>query len=229
MEFIMDSIAADKEISLEILTPQSRATAVVVQTVPPERSDDFIEWQRGITSDASKFPGYKYTEVYRPVPNSGGEWVTVVHFESNRLLEAWIQSSARQKWVDDLKERFGDFTLKRVGGFDDWFSSHGKDSDQKIPDWKMVLTVVAALYPTVMLLSYFLNPFLKFLPFPGQMLIGNFASVCFLQWIGMPLLTACLSFWLKPSGTTGLGVNLAGLSVILAGIGLLLWVFVHVG
>jgi len=32
----------DREISLEILPPQSRATAVVVQTVPQERSDDFL-------------------------------------------------------------------------------------------------------------------------------------------------------------------------------------------
>ena len=58
--------STDREISLEILSPRSRSTAVVVQTVPSERSDEFLEWQRGITRDASHFPGYKYTEVYRP-------------------------------------------------------------------------------------------------------------------------------------------------------------------
>ena len=180
---------ADREISLEILPPQSRATAVVVQAVPRERSDEFLDWQRGITRDASLFPGYKYTEVYQPAPGAKAEWVTVVHFENNPLLEDWIKSPVRKKWVDDLKKRFGDFTLKRVGGFDAWFP--GVDSaDEKIPDWKMVLTVVAALYPTVMVLTYWLlTPFLKPLPFSAQMLIGNIASVSFLQWVAMPLLT----------------------------------------
>ncbi len=225
----MDNTAADRDIGLEILTPEDRSTAVVVQTVPLERSNDFIEWQRCITTGASQFPGYKYTEVYRPAAGSDDEWVTVVHFESNQSLEAWIQSPARQKWVDDFKKSFGDFTLKRMGGFDAWFSGAGKNADQKVPGWKMVLTVVFALYPTVMLLSYFLTPFLKFLPFSGQMLVGNFASVCFLQWVGMPVLTGCLSFWLRPSGSMSPVVNLAGLAGIVAGISLLLWVFIRLG
>ena len=218
----------DGEISLEILSPQSRATAVVVQTVPPERSDEFMEWQRGITRDASLFPGYKYTEVYQPAPNTTDEWVTVIHFESNPLLEAWIKSPVREKWVEDLKKRFGDFTLKRVGGFDAWFSGVEGEAE-KVPDWKMVVTVVAALYPTVMILTYWLlTPFIKFLPFPGQMLIGNIASVAFLQWVAMPLLTRRLSFWLRPTKTTGLGITLAGLAGILASLALMLWLFTSV-
>lgn len=219
----------DREISLEILPPQSRATAVVVQTVPPERSDEFLKWQRGITRELSHFPGYKNTEVYQPAPDGKDEWVTVIHFESNRLLEAWIKSPVRQKWVDDLTQNFGDFTLKRVGGFDAWFSGVDCDSE-KIPDWKMVITVVAALYPTVMVLTYWLlTPFIKFLPFPGQMLIGNIASVAFLQWVAMPLLTRRLSFWLRPTKTTGLGLTLGGLAGILASLALMLWFFISVG
>ena len=200
----------------------------MVQVVPPERSDEFLKWQRRITRDASHFPGYKYTEVYQPAPGAGDVWVTVIHFESNPLLEDWIRSPVRQKWVDDLKERFGDFTLKRVGGFDVWFSSVQR-ADEKIPDWKMVITVVAALYPTVMLLTYWLTPFLKPLAFPGQMLIGNIVSVSFLQWIAMPLLTGRLSFWLRPTKATGLKVTLAGLAGIVVALALMLWVFISVG
>ena len=220
---------ADRGISLEIIPPQSRVTAVVVQSVPSERSDEFLEWQRGITRDASHFPGYKYTEVYQPAAGGKDEWVTVVHFESNPLLEAWIKSSGRKKWVDDFKKRFGDFTLKRVGGFDAWFSDVDGDNE-KIPDWKMVIIVVAALYPTVMVLTYWLlTPYIKFLPFPWQMLIGNVVSVAFLQWVAMPLLTRRLSFWLRPTKTTGLGITLAGLFGILGSLALMLWFFISVG
>lgn len=56
----------DREIPLEMLPAQSRASAVVVQTVPLERSDEFLEWQQGITRYATHFPGYKYTEIYQP-------------------------------------------------------------------------------------------------------------------------------------------------------------------
>ena len=154
--------------------------------------------------------------------------MTVVHFESNVLLEAWLNSPVRQKWVDDLRERFGDFTLKRVGGFDSWFSDV-ESADEKIPDWKMVITVVAALYPTVMFLTYWLTPFLKPLPFAGQMLIGNIASVSFLQWIAMPFVTRRLSLWLRPTKATGLGVSLAGLAGILAALALMVWFFIGVG
>ncbi|OQY47727.1 MAG: hypothetical protein B6240_05485 [Desulfobacteraceae bacterium 4572_87] len=98
------------------------------------------------------------------------------------------------------------------------------------PDWKMVITVVAALYPTVMALTYWLlTPFIKFLPFPWQMLIGNVASVAFLQWVAMPLLTRRLSFWLRSTKTTGLGITLAGLSGILVSLALMLWFFISVG
>ncbi len=218
----------DHEISLEILSPQSRATGVVVQSVPPERANEFLEWQRGITQAASHFPGYKYTEVYQPTPGSRAEWVTVFHFETNSLLEDWIESPVRQKWVHDLKKRFGDFTLKRMGGFDTWFSSV-TGATEKIPDWKMVITVVAALYPTVMLLTYWLNPFLEALPFPARMLIGNIVSVSVLQWVAMPLLTRRLSFWLRPTKAAGLGITLAGLAGILAGLVLMLRLFISVG
>ena len=54
----------DRDISLSILSPQSRVTAVVIQTVPPERADEFPEWQRGVTREASHFPGYKYTDCH---------------------------------------------------------------------------------------------------------------------------------------------------------------------
>lgn len=220
----------DREISLEILSPQSRATAVVVQTVPPERSHEFLEWQRGITGDASHHPGYKYTEIYQPSPGTKAEWVTVVHFESNALLETWLNSPVRQKWVEEFKTRFGDFTLKRVGGFDAWFSDVDGTDNEKIPDWKMVVTVVAALYPTVMVLTYWLlTPFLKPLPFAAQMLIGNIASVSILQWVAMPVLTRRISFWLRPTKATGLGITVAGLAGILAALGLMLWLFIAVG
>ena len=218
----------DQEISLEIFSHQSQISAVVVQTVAPEKSDEFLQWQRGITRDASLFPGYKYTEVYQSAPGAGAEWVTVAHFESNALLEDWLKSPVRLKWVDEYKKRFGDFTLKRVGGFEAWFQGV-ECGGEKIPDWKMVITVVAALYPTVMLLTHALNPLLKSLPFSAQMLIGNIASVSFLQWIAMPLLTRRLSFWLRPTKTTGLGITLGGLAGILACLALILWLFISIG
>lgn len=60
----------------------------------------------------------------------------------------------------------------------------------------MALTVLLALFPTVMLLTIFVGPVVDPLGFSFSMLVGNALSVSILQWIVMPLLTRRLAPWL---------------------------------
>jgi hypothetical protein len=75
-----------------------------------------------------------------------------------------------------------------------------------------------ALYPTVMVLTY-LNPFMRNLSLPVQMLISNLLSVTLLTWLVMPTVTRLLSFWLgAPMGdwkkeALGLGTVALGLGM----------------
>jgi len=60
------------------------------------------------------------------------------------------------------------------------------------PAWKQALTVLLALYPTVMALSY-VNPLMSNFSLPLQMLSGNILSIALLTWLVMPWVTQ--GFW----------------------------------
>ena len=59
------------------------------------------------------------------------------------------------------------------------------------------LTVLLALFPTVMLLTIFVGPLTSPLGLAASMLIGNAMSISILQWVVMPRLTRGLDPWLR--------------------------------
>ena len=193
----------------------SRASAAIVQQVPPAARDWFVNWQQGISAVAEGFDGYQGTDVYPPAHGQGNEWVAVVHFEDDQSLERWIHSRERAEWVDRLHAKVGEFELTTLrGGFSDWFASLTKDRGGVAP-WKMALTVLFGLYPTVMLLSIFVVPYTSVLGLAFSMLIGNALSVAALQWIVVPALEVPLGPWLKADSTKK-SISWAGLIGLVA-------------
>jgi antibiotic biosynthesis monooxygenase (ABM) superfamily enzyme len=202
----------------------SRASAVVVQRVPAAGADWFLEWQRGIAVAAERFAGYRGTDVYPPADGGRDEWVVVIHFDDEKSLRGWLDSPARAGWVEKLRGRLGTFELKALpGGFGPWFAGLARGPAAP-PSWKMVLTVLLGLYPTVMLLTLFPGRFTRPLGLALAMLIGNALSVSILQWFVMPVLTTLLAPWLRPPADKQRVYSLAGLVlvlVLLAGLALL--------
>ena len=183
----------------------------MVHRVPPTAVKEFKEWQRGITATAEEFPGYEGTDLYPPNNPQSEEWITVIHFEDDDSLQKWIDSAERAQWIEKLGGAIGKFEMKRLaGGFSAWFSGAQKTAKEPTLGWKMALTVLFGLYPTVMLLSIFVSPFTNPLGFAISMLIGNALSVSILQWIVMPVLVRILTPWLEANGRTRRVLSLAG-------------------
>jgi antibiotic biosynthesis monooxygenase (ABM) superfamily enzyme len=173
----------------------ARASAVVVQRVPSGAADWFMEWQRGVHAAAEGFTGFQGTDIYPPPAGQGDEWVATIHFDGENTLQAWLTSKVRAELVEKLQAKVGDFELKTLpGGLGPWFAG----SDKGPPGWKMVLTVLLGLYPTVMLLLIFVGPSIEKLGIAVSMLISNALSVSILQWGVMPVLTFALGPWLRP-------------------------------
>jgi antibiotic biosynthesis monooxygenase (ABM) superfamily enzyme len=194
----------------------SRASAVVVQRVPPAAADWFMEWQRGISAAAETFAGYQATDVFPATEGHGDEWVAVIHFADDKSLQQWLGSEQRAQWVEKLRGKLGDFTLKTLpGGFGPWFAGLGRRPDDAPPSWKMGLTVLFGLYPTVMLLTIFVGPLTRDLGVAVSMLIGNALSVSILQWGLMPLLTSLLGRWLKANGKQNRALSIGGACLLL--------------
>jgi uncharacterized protein len=200
------------------------ASAIITESIPPERRDDSLRWVRGITRAAESVPGYRETNVLPPLEADGRDWITIIHFQTRSELEAWIDSEVRAQWVERFHREFSDFTLHQVqGGLSSWFSQ------QRLPGWKMALTVLLALYPTVMLISLVIMPWLGRLPLAASMLIGNMISVSALQGILMPRLNRRLAFWLKPAALIDRRSNLLGVLFVVGTILFTLVLFIVLG
>jgi antibiotic biosynthesis monooxygenase (ABM) superfamily enzyme len=188
---------------------------VVVQRVPPGLADWFMEWQRGISAAAEASPGYQGTDVFPPAEGQQNEWVVVLHFDDNTSLRQWLDSPVRAQWVDRLRARAGEFELNALpGGFGAWFAGLARGQDAAPPAWKMVVTVLLGLYPTVMLLSLFPGRYTQSLGMAVSMLIGNALSVCILQWAVMPVLTKLVAPWLNANSDKQRIQSILGLFLI---------------
>jgi uncharacterized protein len=203
---------------------RSDASSVIVHHVAPENVEQFWQWQNGITAAVEKFPGYHNTEVYPPADQSQSQWVIVIHFEDRQSLDHWIDSPERAEWVAKLDRNIADYKLKRLNeGFGPWFASEFGESTAQIPaGWKMALSVLLGLYPTVMLLTIFVAPYTNRFGLAVSLLIGNAMSVSILQWLVMPTLTRVLKPWLNaPVTKSRLGFTLAvsvGIAATLIGL-----------
>jgi uncharacterized protein len=176
----------------------SRSSAAVVQRVPPAAEETFLEWQRAASLAAERFPGYSSTDLYPPVAGRGDEWVVLIHFQDEASLSRWLDSPERARRVEELRAKVGDFDLKTLeDGFGPWFVRQGQAEPAAPTAWKMALTVLLALFPTVMVLTILVGPLTSPLGLAASMLIGNAMSISILQWVVMPRLTKKLDPWFR--------------------------------
>ena len=202
----------------------ARASSVIVQRIPPDASAAFMEWQRGISADAAKCPGYQTTELF-PAVGEQEEWVAIIHFDDPQTLQHWLDSAKRAEWVAKLPCKNTDFRLTMLpSGFGGWIAGLNEDG-QRLPHWKMFLTVLLGLYPTVFLLSVFLLPHTKRFGLAIAVLIGNAASVSFLEWWGMPVISRALRPWLRANKKEDRNLSVIGLILVLAALGLMTYLF----
>jgi antibiotic biosynthesis monooxygenase (ABM) superfamily enzyme len=203
----------------------SGASSVIVHRVPPDGAERFLEWQRGISAATAGLPGYQATDVYPPTEGQQ-EWVVIVHFADPEGLQRWLGSPLRAEWLAKLHGPEADFQVKTLpGGFGAWFTGLLGRPEATVPrPWKMALSVLLGLYPTVMLLTLFVGPYTDRFGLAASMLIGNALSVSILQWAVMPVLQIMLGPWLRAGGPQDRATTIRGAVLILLGlVGLMLF------
>src|SRR5262249_8159209 len=117
------------------------------------------------------------------------------------------------EWIKKLREEVGEFQLKTLpSGFGAWFAGleTGPDGDPP-PSWKIAMTVLLGLYPTVMVLALLVGPHLSLLGLAVSMLISNTVSVAATQWLVIPPLMNALGPWLRANAPKQRAYSLCGL------------------
>ncbi|MEU1677024.1 antibiotic biosynthesis monooxygenase [Streptomyces roseifaciens] len=197
-------------------TPET-VTAVISHQVKSGREEDFLGWQEKVLKAQENFPGFMGSELFKPVEGVEERWVAVFRFDSREHLEDWLESDTRSRLLDEGRAYFVSYDVHKVGSaFSGWFRFGKGAQDAAPPDWKQAMSVILALYPTVMVLNLTVGRELDDLNVPGYigLFISNVLSVSILTWILMPLVNGALGFWLAPSRARSLRVHVAGAAAV---------------
>ena len=178
--------------------PDQLVTVVVTHRVDPDRVEQFLAWQDRMREAENRFPGYRGSELFRPIEGLQDEWTALYRYDSAADLDAWLTSAERARLLAEGKV-FHDFELRTVdNSFGNWFAFDDKGQTGAPPsDTKSAIAVWVGLYPTVVLLSIALFP-LK-MPLWLGMLVGNLLSSIVMTFVTMPFyVNPMLKRWLHP-------------------------------
>ncbi|MGR6970452.1 antibiotic biosynthesis monooxygenase [Streptomyces cynarae] len=194
-------------------------TAVVSHDVKPGRERDFLRWQDKVLKTQQKYRGFKGSELFAPVEGIQDRWVVMFRFDTREHLDQWLESDVRGRLLEEGRDYFADFDVREIASaFSGWFRFGGREEAGAPPNWKQAMSVLLALYPTVVVLNLSVGRALTDAGVPGYLglFIGNVLSVAILTWVLMPLVNRALTFWLAPDRPRSRRVELAGAAMVTA-------------
>lgn len=203
-------------------------TAVISHNVRPDHERDYARWQDRMRKAQERFPGFQGFEAFEPVPGVQERWVVVVRFDTREHLDDWLESDARRKLLDEGRAYLVDHDVRTVkSAFSGWFRFSGEAAQGLPPNWKQAMSVLLALYPTVMALNLTVGQVLKAAQVPAHLalFVGNVLSVAALTWLLMPLVNRAFARWLQPKGAVPFRTNVVGTLMVLLGFALSVAVF----
>ncbi|MGW7365982.1 antibiotic biosynthesis monooxygenase [Streptomyces sp. NPDC054841] len=212
-----DGPATQQVLSGGTQQPDPLVTVAVTHRVQPDHVDDFLDWQRHMSQEESKFEGFRGTELFRPIEGLQDEWITLYRFDNAEHLDAWLTSAKRQEVLAE-GEKFDDFHLHTIdNSFGSWFAFEENGKEAPPPsETKTSIAIWVGLYPTVVLLTLALSP-LK-MPLWIGLLVGNLLSSLIMSFFTMPYyVNPLLKRWLRPSPDEPASkTNLVGLGTVAA-------------
>lgn len=189
-------------------------TVVVTNRVAADQEEAFLAWRATMAAAESRYPGFRGSEVFRPIEGVQDEWTTIYRFDTAEHLDQWLTSPARHELLGQAQ--FGDYTLRTIDqSFGNWFAFAGSAASAP-SDFKTSIAVWLGLYPTVVLLTLLTAPLQ--MPFWLAMLVGNLLSSLVMSYLTMPYYgTRLLRWWLTPSPSARQpATDIAGIALALA-------------
>ena len=206
----------------------SPVSVVISTRIKAGYEEAYRAWEQRIAAAQSKSAGFQGYRFEPPVPNVQNDWLSILRFDSETNLQAWLNSPARAKLLEEADAFTEEFHTRIVRtAFDQWFPVGTADRPAP-PAWKQNMLVLLMLYPVAFLLGiFFQNPLLvdkAGLPFWLALFISNIVSVAMLDWL-VPWTSRRFDWWLCSAGHGSKMTDLAGAGLVIGFYALCLFVF----
>ena len=201
-------------------------TLVAVHSVRLSMANDYARWLEDSGRMEKEFPGFLSREVIDPIDGGQDFYTLVVRFDSSANLGRWLDSG---EWKG-LHSRLQNLVKQadRFGTDEQYLTPFWYRPDPpsvQAPTWKIWLSTVAALYPSIFIISLLLENVT--LPFAAMLLLSNLLAVASVSWITGPIVRRMLKSWMT-ARPADLRITVFGTLVIVVSLFLLLAVFVQV-
>ena len=192
-------------------------SAVISSRVRPGQEAAFRAWEQRIAIAQAKSAGFQGYRFEPPIPGVQDDWLAILRFDTERNLQAWLDSPERKKLLQEAAPFLEEFHARVVRtGFEQWFPSAAEGTSAPAV-WKMNMLVLLLLYPIVFLFGAWVQTPLLMgkggLPFWLALFIGNVVSVLLLNWL-VPWTSRGFGWWLAPTRNAGGRTSLAGAGLI---------------
>jgi len=210
----------------ESTQPADQVSVVISMDLRPGQEEAYRVWNQRITAAEAHYPGFQGHRLNPPIPGVQDDWVTILTFDTEAHLDAWLDSPERHKLLDEATPFSTGVHARKVRtGFDQWFQVAGA---AQAPIWKLNMLTLLALYPVVFLFGFFVqSPILMGRlgwPFFLALFAANLSGVVILNWVA-PWVSGRFSWWTQPAGSETQQRTLLGLVTVVALYALLLLIF----
>jgi antibiotic biosynthesis monooxygenase (ABM) superfamily enzyme len=92
--------------------------------------------------------------LFEPVEGIQDKWVVAFRYDTRDNLDEWLACAEREKLLDEGRQYFSSYDVRKIGSAFSGWVRFGEGDEERIPsNWKQAMSVVLALYPTVMVLG----------------------------------------------------------------------------
>ena len=203
-------------------------SAVISSRVRAGQEAAFRAWEHRIASAQARSPGFQGYRFEPPIPGVQEDWLAILRFDTERNLQAWLDSPERKQLLKEVAPFLEEFHARVVRtGFEQWFPS-AANAPSPPAAWKQNMIVLLLLYPVVFLFGAWVQmPVLMGkagLPFWFALFVGNVVSVLLLSWL-VPWVSNGFGWWLSPARTADRWTNFAGAALVVLFYAVWLFVF----
>jgi antibiotic biosynthesis monooxygenase (ABM) superfamily enzyme len=183
-------------------------TVVVTRRVKRGREKEAEHWISGITQAAMKFEGHLGANIIPSTSPRKPEYVVIFRFNNDANLKKWEESTIRAEWIDRAKTfTVGKTKIQKITGLEYWFTLPDKPFQVPPPRYKMAITTILALYPTVKLVGTISNSLTAYTSISFHLLVELAATVVLMTYLVMPVMIRLLAFWLYKDGKKSKNAN----------------------